>query len=35
VLAEQNLLGALAGLSSDYIGLQKALGLGWEAERPS
>jgi NodT family efflux transporter outer membrane factor (OMF) lipoprotein len=35
ILAEQNLLGALAGLSSDYIGLQKALGLGWEAERPS
>ncbi|MEX8194235.1 efflux transporter outer membrane subunit [Comamonas guangdongensis] len=31
ILAEQNLLGALAGLNSDYIGLQKALGLGWEA----
>ena len=29
IQAEQNLLSTLAGLSSDYITLQKALGLGW------
>lgn len=29
IQAEQNLLSALAGLTGDYISLQKALGLGW------
>ena len=29
ILAEQNLLAAMAGLTGDYITLQKALGLGW------
>ena len=34
IQAEQNLLSALAGLSSDYITLQKALGLGWGEVQP-
>ena len=29
--AQQNLLAAVAGLTSDYIALQKSLGLGWQA----
>lgn len=32
VLAEQNLAAASASLTTDFIGLQKALGLGWQAQ---
>ncbi|HWK35524.1 efflux transporter outer membrane subunit [Sphingomonas sp.] len=32
VLAEQNLTAATAGLTTDYIAIQKALGLGWQAQ---
>ena len=34
VAAEQNLTSATAGLTGDYIALQKALGLGWTAASP-
>jgi NodT family efflux transporter outer membrane factor (OMF) lipoprotein len=34
VTAEQNLTSATAGLTGDYIALQKALGLGWTAASP-
>ena len=33
ILAEQNLVTSLSGLTSDYITLQKALGLGWSDAR--
>jgi outer membrane protein TolC len=29
--AEQNLADAVAALTNDYVAIQKALGLGWEA----
>jgi NodT family efflux transporter outer membrane factor (OMF) lipoprotein len=33
VAAEQNLSSGLAGLTGDYVSLQKALGLGWSDQR--
>jgi len=35
VAAEQNLTAGTAGLTGDFVALQKALGLGWSAPQPS
>ena len=35
VAADQNLSSGVAGLTGDYVALQKALGLGWSAPQPA